>query len=376
MINDTKSDVKKRSKWNVVLIFIPTLLFFCIITTAQFFILGKYIDYKNIATIHVILILFFWVFCSSVFTFLTLYQINQRYEKPMIDFAKATNQVANGDFSVYVAPIHSADKMDYLDYMFLDFNKMVEELGSIETLKTDFISNVSHEIKTPIAVIQNYAEYLRKDSVSEKQKMEYIKAIEEASKRLANLITNILKLNKLENQNIQPDVSEYDICRQLCECAIQFEEVWEKKGIEFEADIEDRAMIHADKSLMELVWNNLLSNAIKFTDNGGTVTLKQTSTQDRIMVSVSDTGCGMSEESLEHIFDKFYQGDTSHSKEGNGLGLALILRVLQLQESTISVNSILNEGTTFTVTMPVSLNDDVEDGEDRRLYTYESNNKR
>ena len=363
MINNAKSDLKKRSNMNVLLIFIPTLFFFFVITTAQLIILGKYIDYKNIATIHVILILFFWVFCSSIFTFFTLYQINQRYEKPMIDFAKATNQVANGDFSVYVAPIHAADKMDYLDHMFLDFNKMVEELGSIETLKTDFIANVSHEIKTPIAVIQNYAECLRKDSGSEEQIMEYAKAIEDAAKRLANLITNILKLNKLENQKIQLDVSEYDICGQLCECAIQFEELWEKKDIEFEADIEDKAMIHADKSLMELVWNNLLSNAIKFTDNGGTVTLKQTSTEDRITVSVSDTGCGMSEESLEYIFDKFYQGDTSHSKEGNGLGLALILRVLQLQESTISVNSTLGKGTTFTVTIPVALKDYVEDEE-------------
>lgn len=364
MKKDVRSDLKKRNYLNVLLIFIPTLLFFCFITTAQFFILGEYLDYSNIATIHIILILVFWFLCASVFTYVTSRQINHRYEKPMKAFAKATNQVANGDFSVYVEPIHSAEKMDYLDYMFLDFNKMVEELGSIETLKTDFVSNVSHEIKTPIAVIQNYAECLRKESISEEQRIEYAIAIEDASKRLANLITNILKLNKLENQKIQPEVLEYDICRQLSECAIQFEEVWEKKNIEFEADIEDRAMICADESLMELVWNNLLSNAIKFTENGGTVTLKQTSTEDYIIVSVSDTGCGMNEDSLEHIFDKFYQGDTSHSKEGNGLGLALTLRVLQLQESTISVISTLGNGTTFTVTIPVSIADNREDDDE------------
>ena len=357
MKKKAKSDLKERRYLNVILIFILTLLFFCFITTAQFFILGKYIDYQNIATIHIILIIAFWLLCASIFTYITSRQINRQYEKPMQAFAKATNLVANGDFSVYVAPIHSADKMDYLDYMFLDFNKMVEELGSIETLKTDFISNVSHEIKTPIAVIQNYAEYMRKDSISEEQRIEYAKAIEDASKRLANLITNILKLNKLENQKIQPEVIDYDICRQLSECAIQFVEVWEKKDIEFEADIEDRAMVFADESLMELVWNNLLSNAIKFTEKGGAITLKQTSTKDRITVSVSDTGCGMSEEDMEHIFDKFYQGDTSHSKEGNGLGLALTLRVLQLQESTMSVKSTPSIGTTFTVTIPVSIAD-------------------
>lgn len=369
MRRDGELNLKRRKQVNAVLIFIPALFFFSAITTAQLFILGEYIDYRNIATIHVILILLFWVACSSISTYITLYQINRRYEKPMQNFAKATNQVANGDFSVYVAPLHSADKMDFLDHLFLDFNKMVEELGSIETLKTDFVSNVSHEIKTPIAVIQNYAEYLRKASISQEQRIEYAIAIEEASKRLASLITNILKLNKLENQTIQPEALQYDICRQLSECAIQFEEAWEKKNIEFDADLEDRAMICADESLMELVWNNLLSNAIKFTDSGGKITLKQTSTEDRITVSVSDTGCGMSEENLKHIFDKFYQGDTSHSKEGNGLGLALTSRILQLQESTISVKSILGEGTTFTIMIPVSIEDDMEDeGKHEEIY--------
>lgn len=348
----------KRGKFlSRLFIFIPTLFFFCVITTAQLFILQDYLDYKRITRIHVILILLFWFLCAAAFTFITSRQINNWYEKPMQDFAKATNQVANGDFSVYVEPMHSADKLNYLDYMFLDFNKMVEELGSIETLKTDFISNVSHEIKTPIAVIQNYAEYMQKELVTESQRIEYAKTIEENSKRLSNLITNILKLNKLENQKIQPEVSEYDICRQLSECAIQFEEIWEKKNIEFEADLEDRALIYGDESLMELVWNNLLSNAIKFTEDGGKVTLRQTSTEDSIVVAVSDTGCGMSKDTIKHIFDKFYQGDSSHSKEGNGLGLALTLRVLQLHDSTISVSSVIDKGTTFTVSMPVFVAD-------------------
>lgn len=347
-----RRDMKRRRYLNRLFIFLPTLFFFCFITTAQLFILGDYLDYRSITRLHVILILMFWFLCASVFTCVTSRQINHWYEKPMQAFAKATNQVANGDFSVYVEPIHSADKMDYLDYMFLDFNKMVEELGSIETLKTDFISNVSHEIKTPIAIIQNYAEYLQKEFVAESQRIEYARTIEDTSKRLANLITNILKLNKLENQKLQPEVLEYDICRQLSECAIQFEEVWEQKNIEFEADMEDRALICADKSLMELVWNNLLSNAVKFTENGGKISLKQTSAENSIIVSVSDTGCGISEDTMKHIFDKFYQGDSSHSNEGNGLGLALTLRVLQLHDGTISVTSIPGKGTSFTVTIP------------------------
>lgn len=351
---EDKTNLKRRKFMNKILIFIPTLFFFAIITTVQFFILRNYLDYKNITKSHIILMLMFWFFCTYICTYITSRQINHWYEKPMQVFAKATNQVANGDFSVYVEPIHSADKMDYLDYMILNFNKMVEELGSIETLKTDFISNISHEIKTPIAVIQNYAEYLQKESVSENHRIEYAKIIENTSKRLANLITNILKLNKLENQKIKPEVAEYDICRQLSKCVIQLEEVWEKKNIEFEADMEDRVFICADESLMELVWNNLLSNAIKFTENGGKVVLEQTFIEDSIIVSITDTGCGMNEDTMKHIFDKFYQGDTSHLKEGNGLGLALTLHVLQLHDSTINVSSILGEGTTFTVTIPVS----------------------
>ena len=349
----------------MILIFIPTLCLFSVITTVQLYILGEYIDYRNIAPVHMFLIFFFWIFCSVIFAALTSYQINQRYEKPMKNFAKATNRVANGDFSVYIAPMHSSDKLDFLDYMFLDFNKMVEDLGSIETLKTDFISNVSHEIKTPIAIIQNYAEYLSKDSISEQQRIEYAKLIEDATKRLANLITNILKLNKLENQRIQLDVTKYNICDQLCQCVIQFEELLEQKNIDFEADIEDRAIICADQSLMELVWNNLLSNAIKFTEEGGKITLHQTSTDDRITVEISDTGCGMNKESLNHIFDKFYQGDTSHSREGNGLGLALALRILQLQEGTISVKSTLDVGTTFIVSLPTSIKKYKEEDEEQ-----------
>ncbi|MGC6174607.1 HAMP domain-containing sensor histidine kinase [Lacrimispora sp. 38-1] len=371
MKKNEKKAFKRRQLINRIFIFIPALFFFAFITTVQFFILGNYLDYKNITKVHITMIILFWLLCSFVFTYVTYRQINQWYDKPMKAFAKATNRVANGDFSVYVEPLHSADKMDYLDYMFLDFNKMVDELGSIETLKTDFISNVSHEIKTPIAVIQNYAEYLQKGNITENQRIEYAKTIEDTSKRLANLITNILKLNKLENQRIKPEVQRYDICRQLSECALQFEKIWENKNIEFEADLEDRAIIYADKSLMELVWNNLISNALKFTQSGGKVTLKQTSTEDSIIVAVCDTGCGMSENTIKHIFDKFYQGDSSHSKEGNGLGLALTLRILELHDSTIDVISMPDQGTTFKATIPVIISEYMKEESDDGSYIYE-----
>lgn len=250
--------------------------------------------------------------------------------------------------------IDEADKLDYLDIMIMDFNKMVEELGSIETLKTDFISNVSHEMKTPIAIMKNYAELLQADSIENKQRKEYAESIENAATGLSDLIGNILKLNKLENQKITPQAEDYDICRQLCDCILQFEDAWDGKGIELEAELDDSAMVRADASLMELVWNNLLSNAIKFTEPGGSITVRQTSDENYIRVSVSDTGCGMSQESMKHIFDKFYQGDTSHSREGNGLGLALAKRVLELMDGDIQIFSEEGKGSTFTVTLPVA----------------------
>lgn len=296
----------------------------------------------------------YWGMVAVGLTLFTRKKIKDTYEDPLHRMAEATKKVSEGDFSVYVPTVHAADKLDYLDVMIMDFNKMVEELGSIETLKTDFVSNVSHEMKTPIAIMKNYAELLGAERIEEGQRKEYAKAVGNAAARLSDLVSNILKLNKLESQKIMPEMESYDICRQLCECVLQFEDIWEEKRIELETEIEERAMVKADESLMELVWNNLLGNAFKFTEPGGIVTVSQTSDAGCIRITVSDTGCGMSQESLDHIFDKFYQGDTSHSKEGNGLGLALVKRVLELMDGDIQVISQEGNGSAFTVTLPAA----------------------
>ena len=283
--------------------------------------------------IQVILPLGYWTVVAVGLTLFTKNVIRKSYEKPMHDLADATKKVAEGDFSVYVPTLHTADRLDYLDVMIIDFNKMVEELGSIETLKTDFFSNVSHEIKTPLAIIQNNAELLCMEKKPEKQK-EYAEVIFQTTKRLSELISNILKLNKLEKQAITPVAEEYDLCGQL------------------DADMEDSVKITADAALMELVWNNLFSNAVKFTEPGGTIKLTEQSDDSEIRVSVEDNGCGMTEETRKHIFDKFYQGDTSHAMAGNGLGLALALRVLQLNDYKIEVESEPGRGSKFTVIIP------------------------
>lgn len=309
---------------------------------------------KNMPTlIEISVPLLYWAAIACGLTVFTRWRIRLTYDDPMTELAGAAKQVASGDFSVYVPPVHTLEKQDYLDKMIEDFNKMVAELGSMETLKTDFFSNVSHEFKTPLAVIQTNAQLLQNGPrLTEERRSECTENILHAARRLSNLITNMLKLNKLEKQTIAPAPVRFDLPAQLSECALQFEDVWEKKGIEFEAELEDRAAVEADEELLALVWTNLLSNAIKFTPEGGRVVLTQTSAPGELTVCVRDSGCGMSPETINHIFDKFYQGDTSHSTEGNGLGLALVSRILQLSDGTITVKSRPGQGSCFTVTLP------------------------
>lgn len=350
--NDSRYQKVKRSRFPTSLfgIYFFVLLLMSGIHTGLIVLMNK-LQWSEIT--QSIIPMGYWALVALGLTLFTRKKIKETYEKPMQELAEATEKVANGDFSVYVPTLHTADKLDYLDVMILDFNKMVEELGSIETLKTDFVSNVSHEMKTPIAVIKNYAELLKAENMKDEERKQYAKSIEDASMKLSNLISNILKLNKLENQKIMPKAESYDVCRQLCDCVIQFENKWDEKEIEIEMDMEDEVFIQADEQLMELVWNNLLSNAIKFTEYGGAITIRQTSVNEKIQISVSDNGCGMKEETVKRIFDKFYQGDTSHSAEGNGLGLALVYRVLKLLDGEILVESKVGEGSTFTVILPM-----------------------
>lgn len=317
-----------------------------------FLVLMDKLEWSEILQVHVALL--YWLIVAAATTLHIRRKMKDTYEIPLQMISDATRKVAQGDFSIYITPTHTIDKLDYLDVMIMDINKMVEELGSIETLKTDFVSNVSHEMKTPIAVIKNSAQMLQLGTLSEEEKIEYAKNIDDAAGRLSDLITNILKLNKLDNQRIVPEVKNYNVCRQICECVLQLEDIWDEKEINLELEIEDAAMVRADESLLELVWNNLLSNAVKFTEPGGSITVRQVSEETCVKVSVSDTGCGMSQESINHIFDKFYQGDTSHAKEGNGLGLALVKRALELMDGDVQVVSKEGIGSTFTVILPVA----------------------
>ena len=269
-------------------------------------------------------------------------------DRPVRQITEAAKKIMQGDFSVRIPPIHGAGT-DGFNQIREAINKMAEELSGTETLRTDFIANVSHELKTPLAVMGNYATMLQQPRITEEEKNEYAKAISEAARKLAQLITNILKLNKLENQQIFPQPQEFDLGEQLCESLLQFEDAWEAKNLEIETDIEDDVRIKSDPELLSLVWNNLISNAVKFTPDGGTIGVSLKTADHAVIVQVRDTGCGMKPETGIHIFEKFYQGDTSHATQGNGLGLALVKRVVDILNGEIGVQSVYGEGSTFTV---------------------------
>lgn len=263
--------------------------------------------------------------------------------------AAATKELVQGNFEIRIAPVSPLGVDEHFPEIIDSFNKMAQELGSLETLRTDFIANVSHEMKTPLAVMQNYSTLLLEPDLSEEKRMEYARGIADGSRRLSQMMTNILKLNRLENQQIYPQSTPFHLEEQLCECLLQFEHVWEQNEIEIETTIEENVTVQADRELLELVWNNLFSNAFKFTPPGGTVSVTLTADAEYATVQVRDTGCGMTAEVGHHIFEKFYQGDSSHGTQGNGLGLALVKRVVDIIHGEISVESRVGVGSTFTV---------------------------
>ena len=286
---------------------------------------------------------------SLLFTVIDAVRRRLMVDRPTKRIISAGEKITSGDFSVRVEPFRDNMAYESFNSIINCFNKMAQELGSVETLRTDFIANVSHELKTPLAVMQNYGTMLQSPDLPDEKRIEYAKGITDNSRRLASLITNILKLNKLENQQIFPVSERFDLSEQLCESLLQFEEIWEQKNIEIETDIEDEININSDFELLSLVWNNLLSNAFKFTENGGTVSVSLSANDEYATVKISDTGCGISAETGAHIFEKFYQGDTSHAMQGNGLGLALVKRVVDIMNGEIAVESKVGMGSTFTV---------------------------
>ncbi|MCD8373441.1 MAG: HAMP domain-containing histidine kinase [Clostridia bacterium] len=287
------------------------------------------------------------VVLAFVLTLVSVIYRGVNAEKPVKKILEATDKMAKGDFDIRLKPRHSYGRYDEYDIISENLSRMAKELSKAEVLRSDFIANVSHEIKTPLAVIQNYAAELKDGGLDEDARRECCDILISASARLTSLVTNILKLNKLENQSIFPSKTKVDVAEQLRVCVLSFEDRIESKNLGLECDIEECSVV-SDGGLLEIIWNNLLSNAVKFTDEGRIyVSLKDEG--ECAAVCVKDTGCGMDAETGSRIFDKFYQGDTSRAQEGNGLGLALVKRVIDILGGQISVDSKPGCGAVFTV---------------------------
>lgn len=337
---------------DAIVFFILIALVIQIAVLVYDFIITKTDDKVLIALLILIVIIILSVICTIADYFRRKYKITHPTQK-ILD---TTSKIANGNFNAKCKILHAPNKYDEFDYIMQNVNLMSEELKKTEVLKTDFISNVSHEIKTPLSVIQSYAFALQDTSLDETTKDKYAKTLLVATKKLSALITNILKLNKLENQSITADYVDFDLSGHLSECIIGLEELIESKSLCLDCDLDD-IYIHSSPSLLEIVWNNLLSNAIKFTDPNGKITITLKRENDLAVASFKDTGCGISAEKGQRIFDKFYQADDSHSQEGNGLGLALVKKVIDILGGEISVDSAVGVGTTFTIKLSGVINE-------------------
>ncbi len=270
---------------------------------------------------------------------------------PIKELRKAMQKVADGDFSVHLETKSSSVEIQEL---FDGFNMMVRELESTEILQTDFVSNVSHEFKTPINAIEGYATLLQSTENIDDVEDAYIEKILFNTRRLSSLVSNILLLSKIESQSIQTNRQWYGLDEQIRESIVSLEAAWEPKDIDFDVDMEDVSYYGSEK-LMYHVWTNLISNAIKFSPQGGQIRIQLRHEGENVFFSIEDDGPGISENALKHIFDKFYQEDTSHKAEGNGLGLALTKRILAMSDGTITAQNLPEGGCRFSVCLVMTL---------------------
>lgn len=337
---------RKKNKWRILFGCVGFFALIAVIVTAALLVYSSISGLSDRAVSGIMfgVVVLLAALCTVIDTLRHKFTVNSHVDK----IAEATERIAAGDFSVRLDIKHRINDFDDFDYIAENLNKMAAELDKNEVLKSDFISNVSHELKTPLAVISNYAAALKSETLSADERKKYAQTIVEASARLSALTVNILKLNKLENQQIKPEYQSVRLDEMLAECVIGFEDQIEEKAIELDCDLEEISLV-TSPAYLEIVWNNLLSNAVKFTPEGGKISVNLKEEEGKAVVTVADTGCGISPEIGGRIFDKFYQGDTSHSGEGNGLGLALVKKVIDVLGGEISVESEQGKGSAFTV---------------------------
>ena len=272
-------------------------------------------------------------------------QLSRYFFDPIKKLRKAMDKVADGDFSVRLE--EKSSSREILE-IYSGFNLMATELSATEILQTDFVSNVSHEFKTPINAIEGYSTLLQGCENLSAEQEEYVEKILLNTQRLSSLVGSILLLSKLENQQIPTGRSFFRLDEQIRQSIVGLEPAWEKRETEFDVELE-RIEYTGNELMMRHVWDNLISNAIKFSPEGAEVSISLTENQKQYVITVADSGPGLSEDAQKHIFDKFYQADSSHRQEGNGLGLALVKRILTMEKGQITVENRPTGGCKFTV---------------------------
>ena len=282
--------------------------------------------------------------CLMIVLVFAIY-VSKRFLKPIAVLQRGMNEVKEGNFNIRIDNVYEDETKDLID----NFNLMVGELRKSETLKSDFISGVSHEFKTPLSSIQGYASLLQDDTLSIEDRQKYTKYIIDATQKLNKLVTNILKISKIDNQNIIIEPKVFSLDEQIRECILSMEQLWEEKNIELDINL-DEIEIKTDKELLSNVWNNLIGNAIKYSNQNSKIEIKSIVNEKEIKISIKDYGIGIKKENIPYIFNKFYQGDLSHASEGYGLGLSLVKGILDLINAKIEVQSEENIGSEFIVT--------------------------
>lgn len=339
---------KNRGLWwyFVSLVFVIILFFILIMSILAYL----YFQIDNNTTVHknpfppiLLLVLFSLVIGTSI-----TIEVGRRILSPIKDFSNAAKEIANGNFDIYLNESHRVNEISDVAH---HFNIMVQELRSIETLRNDFVVNVSHEFKTPIAAIEGYATLLQEDNLSQEEHDEYTGMIIESARQLSTLSGNILRISKLENQEMLTELTEYRLDEQLRQALLLLESMWTPKQLSLNIDL-DELRYYGNEDLMMQVWLNILGNAIKFTPGCGEISVSLHLDGPWISIVISDTGIGMPPGVSKHIFEKFYQGDPARSAEGNGLGLPLVARIISLSRGTIEVSSAPGQGSTFTVRLP------------------------
>lgn len=288
---------------------------------------------------------------SVVFAVIIAMLLNDKFIKPLVVLAEAMRRVTKGDYGEQLEVKHNISDVAEV---YESFNLMSKALVEAETLQTDFISNVSHEFKTPINAIEGYAVLLQDTELPREQQAQYVEKIIFNTRRLSDLVGNILLLNKVNSGTFRPKANKYSLDEQIRQSILALERKWTEKDIELDVEM-DEVEYCGYEVFMQHVWTNLIDNAIKFNSYGGGIRILLKKQAERVVFTISDTGAGIAPEDINRIFNKFYQGDSSHQGEGNGLGLALVYRIVTGSGGTITVDSAEGEGTTFVVDLPLSV---------------------